>query len=115
MRRSDLAAWEVPVEDSLRVTYRGLEVHSCDAWCQGIVLLESLKILEGYDLRGFGHTSPDYVHTVAGALNFAFADREGYVSDPTYRRRAVENDAVGGLRSALARAHRSGARLRRDA
>jgi gamma-glutamyltranspeptidase/glutathione hydrolase len=84
MRRSDLAAWQVPVEDSLRVNYRGFEVHSCDAWCQGIVLLEALKILEGYDLRALGHNSPDYVHTVAGALNLAFADREAFVSDPRF-------------------------------
>jgi gamma-glutamyltranspeptidase/glutathione hydrolase len=84
MRRSDMAAWEVPVEDSLRVDYRGYQVHSCDAWCQGIVLLESLKILDGYDLRAIGHNSPDYVHTVAGALNLAFADREAYVSDPKF-------------------------------
>ncbi len=81
----DLAGFEVPVEDSLSVSYRGdYTVHSCDAWCQGIVLLETLKILEGYDLRNLGHNSPDYVHTVIESLNLAFADREAYVGDPKF-------------------------------
>lgn len=81
----DLAGFEVPVEDSLSVTYRGgYRVHSCDVWCQGIVLLETLKTLEGYDLRAMGHNSPDYTHTVVEALNLAFADREAYVGDPKF-------------------------------
>jgi gamma-glutamyltranspeptidase / glutathione hydrolase len=83
----DLAGFEVPVESSLSVSYRGdYTVHSCDVWCQGIVLLETLKILEGYDLRRLGHNAPDYVHTVAEALNLAFADREAYVGDPAFVR-----------------------------
>ena len=81
----DLAGFEVPVEDSLAVSYRGeYTVHSPDVWCQGVVLLETLKILEGYDLKQLGHNSPDYVHTVTEALNLAFADREAYVGDPKF-------------------------------
>ena len=81
----DLAGFEVPVEDSLSVSYRNdYTVHSCDVWCQGIVLLETLKTLEGYDLKAMGHNSPDYTHTVVEALNLAFADREAYVGDPKF-------------------------------
>jgi gamma-glutamyltranspeptidase/glutathione hydrolase len=82
--KDDLAAFEVPVEDSISVRYRDYEVHSCDVWCQGIVLLEALKILEGYDLRALGHNSIDYVHVVNQALNLAFADREAYCGDPKF-------------------------------
>lgn len=82
--KADLAGFEVPVEDSISVDYRGYEVHSCDVWCQGIVLLESLKILEGFDLNAMGHNTPQYVHTIAETLNLAFADREAYVGDPKF-------------------------------
>jgi gamma-glutamyltranspeptidase/glutathione hydrolase len=82
--KDDLAGFEVPVEDSISVRYRDYEVHSCDVWCQGIVLLETLKILEGYDLRTLGHNSIDYVHVVDQALNLAFADREAYCGDPKF-------------------------------
>ncbi len=81
---ADLAGFEVPVEDSLKVNYRGYEVHACDTWCQGISLLETLKIIDGCDLGRFGHNSPDYVHTLAEALNLAFGDREAYVGDPKF-------------------------------
>ena len=82
--RDDLAGFEVPVENSISITYRDYEVHSCDVWCQGIVLLESLKILEGHDLTGLGHNSVAYLHVVNQALNLAFADREAYLGDPQF-------------------------------
>ena len=82
--KADLASFEVPVEESISVNYRGYQVHTCDVWCQGIVLLETLRILESFDLKSFGHNSPDYVHTVAEALNLSFADREAYVGDPKF-------------------------------
>ena len=82
--RDDLAGFEVPVENSITTTYREYQVHSCDVWCQGIVLLESLKILEGYDLKALGHNSVAYLHVVNQALNLSFADREAYSGDPQF-------------------------------
>ena len=82
--RDDLAGFEVPVENSITTTYREYQVHSCDVWCQGIVLLESLRILEGYDLKALGHNSVAYLHVVNQALNLAFADREAYSGDPKF-------------------------------
>ena len=84
LRADDLAAFEVPVEASLSVGYKGYQVHACDAWCQGISILEALKILEGIDLAALGHNSPAYLHAIAEALNLAFSDREAYVGDPRF-------------------------------
>ncbi|MGH8666568.1 MAG: gamma-glutamyltransferase family protein [Burkholderiales bacterium] len=84
LTRTDLASFEVPVEDPITCRYKHYTVHSCDTWCQGIVLLEALKILEGIDLPALGFNSSAYVHTVAEALNLAFADREAYVGDPKF-------------------------------
>ena len=84
LTKADLAGFEVPVEASISVNFRGYEVHACDVWCQGISLLQALKIIEGCDLAKLGHNSPDYVHTVAEALNLAFGDREAYVGDPKF-------------------------------
>ena len=58
LTREDLAGFEVPVEKSISTTYSGIEVHACDVWCQGVVLLETLKALEGIDLRALGHNTP---------------------------------------------------------
>ncbi|HZM35993.1 MAG TPA: gamma-glutamyltransferase [Burkholderiales bacterium] len=84
MTREDLAGFEVPVETSIAVRYRDFEIHSCDVWCQGIVLLESLKILEGLDLQALGWNSVGYLHALSEAMNLAFADREAYVGDPKF-------------------------------
>ena len=84
MTKVDLAGFEVRGEASISCGYKDYTVHSCDVWCQGIVLLEVLKILEGIDLHALSLNSPDYIHTVAAALNLAFADREAYVGDPRF-------------------------------
>jgi len=86
LRLEDLAGFETPVEDGLAADYKGYRVHTCDAWCQGISMLETLKILEGIDLAALGHNSPAYLHAFAEALNLAFADREAYVGDPRFVR-----------------------------
>ena len=84
LTREDLAGFEVPVEKSISTTYNGIEVHACDVWCQGIVLLETLKTLEGIDLRSLGHNTPKYLHVLAQALDLSFSDREAYVGDPKF-------------------------------
>jgi len=84
LTRDDLAGFEVPVEASIACTYKDYTVHSCDVWCQGIVLLEALKILEHTNLKALGLNSVEYIHTVAEALLLAFADREAYVGDPKF-------------------------------
>jgi gamma-glutamyltranspeptidase/glutathione hydrolase len=84
--REDLAGFEVPVEHSISARYREYDVHACDVWCQGVTLLEALKIVEGFDLGAAGHNTAGYLHRIAEALNLAFADREAYVGDPAFVR-----------------------------
>ncbi|MES2561932.1 MAG: gamma-glutamyltransferase [Pseudomonadota bacterium] len=92
--RDDLAAFTTPVEPALHASYRGYEVHVNDVWCQGISLLQALKLLERVDVRALGHNTPAYIHRVIESLNLAFADREAYLGDPRF----VEVP-VGGLLS----------------
>lgn len=109
LRHEDLAAFEVEPEDSIHAVYHGTEVHSCDTWCQGIVLLQTLKLLEHDDLRALGQNSPAYVHLLTEALNLSFADREAYIGDPKF----VDVPTATLLSDAYARAQR--ARIRPDA
>jgi gamma-glutamyltranspeptidase/glutathione hydrolase len=51
---------------------------------QGPVMIEALNILEGYDLKGMGHNTPEYLHTVIEAVKLAFADRDRYYGDPKF-------------------------------
>ena len=101
--KEDLAGFETPVEPGIHCAYKGFEVHCCDVWCQGVSLLQAMKILEGVDLQALKHNSPAYVHCVAEALALAFADREGYVGDPRF----VEVPVAGLLSNDYAASQRS--------
>lgn len=84
LTKQDLAAFRVQIEPPAHTTYHGYDVYSCGPWCQGPALLIALNLLEGFDLRGMGHGSAAYLHTVLEALNLAFADRHHYFGDPEF-------------------------------
>lgn len=84
MTADDLASFAVEVETPPRATYRGLTVHGCGPWCQGPALLQTLSILDGFDLKAAGAGSADQFHLILEALKAAFADRDRYVADPRF-------------------------------
>ena len=95
----DLAKWRPLVEEPLHTNYRGVEVYKLDTWTQGPALLQSLNILENFDLRAMGYNSANYIHTVYQAMNLAFADRDFYYGDPLLPAgRADARTAVEGIR-----------------
>jgi gamma-glutamyltranspeptidase/glutathione hydrolase len=81
---SDLAdykgGWETPVQGS----YGEYTFYTNSTWSQGAVTPLTLQILDGIDLKSMGHNSPQYVHTVAQAIELAMADREAYMADPAF-------------------------------
>ena len=82
--REDLANWQVKIEAPRSTTYRGIEVYKLDTWVQGPALLQSLNILENFDLKAMGYNSGRYLHTLYQAMNLAFADRDFYYGDPAF-------------------------------
>jgi gamma-glutamyltranspeptidase/glutathione hydrolase len=80
----DLARWRPLVEQPLSTSYRGVDVYKLDVWTQGPALLQSLNILENFDVRAMGYNSANYIHTVYQAMNLAFADRDFYYGDPSF-------------------------------
>ena len=67
MEASDLDEYEAEVTQPLHVRYRGYDVYAVGLPTQGPVMLEALKILEGFDLKAMGHNSADYIHHVIEA------------------------------------------------
>jgi gamma-glutamyltranspeptidase/glutathione hydrolase len=78
----DLAGWRATVEDPVSVEHHHWTVCKTGPWGQGPVLLQQLRLLEGFDLVGMGLGSAAYVHTVAECAKLAFADREAWYGDP---------------------------------
>jgi gamma-glutamyltranspeptidase/glutathione hydrolase len=84
LRKRDLEAHQTLVEDPVTVDYRGYTVYKCGPWTQGPTLLQTLRLLEGSDLKSMGHLSEDYIHATTEALKLAFADRDEYYGDPRF-------------------------------
>jgi gamma-glutamyltranspeptidase/glutathione hydrolase len=84
LTREDMAGFRVGLEPAERGRFGSHEVMTCGFWCQGPAFLQMLQILDGVDLAGMGHNTPDYVHTVTETMKLAFADREAYYGDPRH-------------------------------
>jgi gamma-glutamyltranspeptidase/glutathione hydrolase len=89
LARRDLAEHRSDWVDPISTSYRGHEVFELPPNTQGIVALEMLNILEGYDLRALGHNSAEYLHLLVEAKRVAFADRDAFIADPDATPRAA--------------------------
>jgi len=83
---ADLAAYECKERTPLVGHYRGYEVlTSPPPSSGGIVLIEMLNILSGYDLPKLGaDRSPAQVHIITEAFRRAYMDRGDYLGDPDF-------------------------------
>ncbi|HEU4711172.1 MAG TPA: gamma-glutamyltransferase family protein [Pyrinomonadaceae bacterium] len=80
----DFARFAAKVGQPVETDYRGYQVYKAGFWTQGPALVETLNMLEGFDLKKMGHNSVDYIHTLAEALKLAMADRDRYYGDPDF-------------------------------
>lgn len=80
----DLASYEAVEGVPLKVNYREYEIHSVNPPAGGLVVLQILKILEGFPLSEIGHNSAEYIHLVSQAMRMAFSDMEKHLGDPAF-------------------------------
>ncbi len=80
-RYEDFAEYTAKFETPVSVDYRGYRVYKNASANQGPTELFALNILEGYDLKGMKHNSPEYIHASIEAVKLALADREKYLGD----------------------------------
>jgi gamma-glutamyltranspeptidase / glutathione hydrolase len=80
----DLANWKVKIEEPVHTRYKGIDVYKLTTWVQSPVMLQSLNILENFDLKAMGYDSARYIHTLYQAMNLAYADRDFYYGDPDF-------------------------------
>ncbi len=80
----DFARFAAKVGQPVETDYHGYQVYKAGFWTQGPAMIETLNMLEGFDLKKMGHNSPAYIHTLAEALKLALADRDRYYGDPNF-------------------------------
>jgi gamma-glutamyltranspeptidase / glutathione hydrolase len=81
----DLARYEVKDREPVRGTYRGVDIISAPPPSSGgTALIESLNILEHFDLAKAGAGSAQSVHLIAESYRRAFFDRAQFMGDPDF-------------------------------
>ncbi len=81
----DMASYEAKYRDPIKTVYRGHTVVSmAPAASGGLVLLQTLNILENFNLRDSGHNSAKTIHILSEAMQRAYADRAEYHGDPDF-------------------------------
>jgi gamma-glutamyltranspeptidase / glutathione hydrolase len=87
----DLLAYEAKERAPVRGTFKGYEVITMPPPSSGgVAMIEMLNILEGLDLKGAGHNSPQYVHWLAESMRRAFRDRAIHLGDPDFAKPPVD-------------------------
>jgi gamma-glutamyltranspeptidase/glutathione hydrolase len=86
----DMARWRASVEAPLRREYRGTTLLKCGVWSQGPTMLQTMALLEGFDMAGMDPLGERFIHTVVECLKLAFADREAFYGDPDFVKVPVE-------------------------
>jgi gamma-glutamyltranspeptidase/glutathione hydrolase len=83
--RDDLARYRVVVRDPVCDTYRRYRICGMPLPSSGgLAVLQTLKMLEAYDIGAMGAASFWSVHFVSEAERLAYADRSVYMADPAY-------------------------------
>jgi len=81
--KEDLAAYQAKLREPVKASYRGFEILSSPPSSSGgTTLVESLNILENFDLRPLGRWSPRTLHLMVEAMKRSYRDRACYLGDP---------------------------------
>ena len=78
----DLATYEPSWQKPITTNYRGYDVFCPPLPCSGMQYLETLNLVEGFDMAGLGQNTAQYIHILAEAMKLAVADRTTYAPDP---------------------------------
>jgi len=85
MTMADLAAYSPIWKAPLVNTYRGADIVAMPpSTSGGVATIETLNLLEGFDLHAMGQSSADHLHLLAEAQKIAYADRGAYLGDSAF-------------------------------
>jgi len=81
----DLRSYQAIVRAPMRGSYRGYDIVSMPQPSSGgVVLLETLNILEGFPMREMKQGSASALHVMIEAMKRGYADRARYLGDPAF-------------------------------
>ena len=103
----DFADYRARWQDPLHITYRDYDVYSQPPGGSGMTVLQTLNILEQFDVQAREHNSPEFVHLVAEAMKLAFVDEDAFNTGKELREGSARPSPIEGVCEAAGGAHRS--------
>ena len=102
----DLSQYRAVERPPLRGAYRGLEILTMGPPSGGgVTLLQSLRVLEGFDLAGSGFGSSRSIHLLSETFRWAFADRARHLGDADFVEvpldRLLSKERADGIRAEI--------------
>ena len=83
--QNDLTSYEAKERTAIRTSYRGYQVVTMPPTASGgLVLLQTLNILENFNLKDQGHNSANAIHLLSESMKRGYADRTRFHGDPDY-------------------------------
>lgn len=82
--RDDLAGYQLSRQPALEGDYRGLRIATNHPGGSGVQVMETLNILERFDLKGMGHNSAEFIRILTEAITHAYNDKRNRVGDPAF-------------------------------
>jgi gamma-glutamyltranspeptidase/glutathione hydrolase len=104
----DLADYRTRRNTPLWGQYRDYRVATNQPPGGGIMLIEMLNVLEGFDLAGMGHNSAEYIRIVAETMKRATSDKDNHIGDPNFFDVPVERLTAKDYAAELAQTIRDG-------
>jgi gamma-glutamyltranspeptidase/glutathione hydrolase len=80
----DMRDHETALTAPIETSYRGYTIYETCIPSQGLILLESLNIVEAATAAPFNPTSVEGIHTLVEAKKLAYADRLGFAGDSAF-------------------------------
>jgi gamma-glutamyltranspeptidase/glutathione hydrolase len=82
--KEDLAGYRALVREPVKGAYRGYGIISAPPPVGGLAIVQTLQILEHFELGRHAPLSPTRIHLMAEAMKRAMADWRAFVSDPDF-------------------------------
>ena len=110
MTPADLKAYQPVIRTPVHGTYRGYDIVSMPLPSSGgVVLVETLNILEGFQLADLKQGSAASLHLLIEAMKRAYADRARYLGDPAFVNAPIDTliakDYAARLRAGISTDH----------
>jgi len=81
LTRQDMKDYHPDIFEPLSVPFKGQIVKAVPSPGGAITVMQSLRILDNFDLKSMSHNATDYLNLLIQATRHTFADRHRYIAD----------------------------------